>query len=99
MYSKANVKDLGALYRQIAACQRMLREVAQAKVTYADLVNKMMAPATAEEGEQLADEALNLIAVIERESEVKQDLWRYEAELYSRYGIRLGSQIEQREAV
>ncbi len=95
LYDSQAVEELAVLFRQINTCQRMLRHAKEAKDTYADLVKRIMSPASAEEGERLAEEALKLITVIENKEQIKQDLWRYEAELLTRYGIRIGAETEE----
>jgi hypothetical protein len=95
LYDSQAVEELAVLFRQINTCQRMLRHAKEAKDTYADLINRIMSPASAEEGERLAEEALKLITVIENKEQIKQDLWRYEAELLTRYGIRIGAETEE----
>lgn len=95
LYGREKVEDLHAIFRQINTCQRLLREATQAKARYAELVNSMMAPATADEGEQLAEEALKLVTIIENEDQIRKGLWRYEAELLTRYGIRIGAETEE----
>lgn len=95
LYDSQAVEELAVLFRQINTCQRMLRHAKEAKDTYADLINRIMSPATADEGEQLAEEALKLVTVIENEDQIRKDLWRYEAELLTRYGIRIGAETEE----
>jgi uncharacterized protein YjaG (DUF416 family) len=99
LYSRERVEDLLDLFRGIAKHQRLLAESIQARAEYANIVNALKSLETAEQGAELGEKALKLITMIEQEADIRQTLWRYEAELWNRYGIKINKVEEQREAV
>ena len=95
LYDSQAVEELAVLFRQINTCQRMLRHAKEAKDTYADLVNRIMSPASAEEGQRLAEEALSLIYLVENEADIRSDLEDYLEKLRDNFGIELGVALNE----
>lgn len=89
LYDSQAVEELAVLFRQINTCQRMLRHAKEAKDAYADLVNRIMSTASAEEGQRLAEEALSLIYLVENEADIRSDLEDYLEKLRDNFGIEL----------
>ena len=89
LYSSEGVENLLALFQGIVRHKRLLAESIQARAEYANIVNALKSPETAEQGVELGEKALKLITMIEQEADIRQTLWRYEAELWKRYGIKL----------